>query len=38
MLTPERKYSYLMLTALVAAVIVTSVALFHSWSELQLFW
>ena len=38
MFTPERKYSYWMLAALAAAVIVTSVALFHSWSELKLFW
>jgi hypothetical protein len=38
MFTQERKYSYWLLAALAAAVIVTSVALFHSWSELQLFW
>jgi hypothetical protein len=38
MFTQERKYSYWLLGALAAAVIVTSVALFHSWSELQLFW
>jgi hypothetical protein len=38
MFTQERKYSYWMLAALVAAVIVTFVALIHSWSELKLFW
>ena len=38
MFTQERKYSYWLLAALAAAVIVTSVALFHSWSELKLYW
>ena len=38
MLTQERKYSYWMLIALTAAVIVTFVALFHGWSELKLYW
>ncbi len=38
MFTQERKYSYWMLAALTTAVIVTFGALFHSWSELKLFW
>ena len=38
MFTQERKYSYWMLAALTTSVIVTFVALFHSWSELKLFW
>ena len=38
MLTQERKYSYWLLAALAAAVIVTSVALIHSWGELKFFW
>ena len=38
MFTQERKYSYWTLAALAAAVIVTFVALVHSWSELKLFW
>ena len=38
MFTQERKYSYWTLAALAAAVIVTLVALGHSWSELKLYW
>jgi uncharacterized membrane protein YjjP (DUF1212 family) len=38
MLTQERKYSYWLLAALAAAVTVAFAALFHGWSELQLFW
>jgi hypothetical protein len=38
MFTQERKYSYWMLAALTTSVVVTFVALFHSWSELKLYW
>jgi hypothetical protein len=38
MFTQERKYSYLTLAALAVAVVVTFVALVHSWSELKLYW
>jgi hypothetical protein len=38
MTTQERTYSLLMLAALTAAVVVTFVALIHSWSDLQLYW
>jgi hypothetical protein len=38
MTSQERTYSMLMLVALTAAVVVTFVALVHSWSDLQLFW
>ena len=38
MTSQERTYSMLMLVALAAAVVVTFVALAHSWSDLQLFW
>jgi hypothetical protein len=38
MTSQERTYSMLMLVALTAAVVVTFVALIHSWGDLQLFW
>jgi hypothetical protein len=38
MFTQERMYSYWTLAALAAAVVVTFVALGHSWSELKLYW
>jgi hypothetical protein len=38
MFTQERKYSYWTFAALAAAVVVTFVALIHSWGELKLYW
>ena len=38
MFTQEKKYSFWTLAALAAAVLVTFVALVHSWSELKLYW
>jgi hypothetical protein len=38
MFTQERKYSYWMLAALAVAVIVTFVALIHSWSQIKFYW
>lgn len=37
MTTQERTYSMLMLVALTAAVVVTFVALVHSWADLKIF-
>ena len=38
MTTQERNYSLFTLAALTAAVVVTFVALIHSWADLKLFW